>query len=133
NLYEMYIPGMVFYNSKTDSMWMNPKTLGIEEELDEDNGTNLMLLEVMKTNMKKEFEKMNFNIDQEGMMYENTAKIDSVVLMGKYDPTTGNLTMKDSKDETEEKLSITLDNGILRMIKQDGGLTITMSCSRKKD
>jgi len=133
NLYAMDIPGMIYFNSQTDSIWVNPKTLGTGEELNVDSSTNLMLLEVMKTNMKKEFEKMNFKIDQEGVMYENTTKIDSVVIMGKYDPATGTLTMKESKDEPEEKLSLLIDNGVLRMIKQEGELTVTMSCSRKKD
>lgn len=133
NIFVMNIPNMMHYNSATDSLSMDMKAMGIESDEQMDENSKLMMMDAMKSSMKKEFEKMIFKFDAAGVMYEKNGTTDSTMIMGTYDPTTGQIKLKDITDGKEEKLSLQLENGVLTLFKEADGMIVTMICKRKKD
>jgi len=132
NLFVINIPGKMYYNSATDSLSMDMKAMGGGIQEDADESSKQMMLDIMKSTMKKEFEKMNFRFDSAGIMYENNPLADSIIIMGTYDPTTGKINLKDPKEGDDGKLSIQFNNGVLQLFKEDDGIIVTMMCQRKK-
>lgn len=133
NIFVMSIPKIMYYNSATDSLSMDMKAMGVESDEQMDENSKQMMLDVMKSTMKKEFEKMTFKFDAAGVMYEKNPVSDSVTIMGTYDPATGFIKLKDPKEGKDDKLSLQVENGILSLFKQDDGIIVTMLCKRKKD
>ena len=133
NMYAMHIPGMMYYNSITDSLSMDMKAMGMGDQVNADSATKAMLTDIMKMSMKKEFEKMYFKMDASGVMFESSPTSDKVTIMGKYDPEAGYITLQDPKEGDDGKLQVRLENGLLYLLKQEAEVTVTMSCKPKKD
>lgn len=124
NLFSMDVPGEMYFNTKTDSVF-------IKTQAGEDSAMTAFKNNMMKDALKTQFEKMNFVMDASGNMYEGTDTSDESKKMGQYNEEKGVLMVKDKESDEVKEIGLSLKDNILTMVTVDKGMTVTMLCVKK--
>lgn len=124
NLFSMDVPGQMYFNTQTDSVF-------IKSQEGEDSTTAEFKKSMMKDALKAQFEKMNFVMDANGYMYEGTDTSDESKKMGQYNEEKGALILKDKESAETKEIQLLLKGNTLTMVTVDKGMTVTMLCVKK--
>lgn len=124
NLFSMDVPGEMYFNTRTDSIYIKPQQ-------DEDSAMTAFKNSMMKNALKSEFAKMNFVMDAAGNMYEGMNTNDSSKRMGQYNEEKGVLLVNDKESSEIHEIQLSLKENILTMITTDKGIKVTMLCIKR--
>lgn len=124
NLFSMDVPGEMYFNIQTDSVF-------IKAQDGEDSTMTAFKNNMMKDALKTQFEKMNFVMDANGNMFEGTDTSDESKKMGQYNEEKGVLMVKDKESSETQEIQLSLKGNILTMVTVDKGMKVTMLCVKK--
>lgn len=124
NLFSMDVPGEMYFNTQTDSVF-------VKAEEGEDSTMLAFKNNMIKDALKAQFAKMNFVMDAGGNMFEGTDTSDESKKMGQYNEEKGVLMVKDKESSETQEIQLSLKGNILTMVTVDKGMKVTMLCVKK--
>lgn len=123
NMYSIDVPGELYFNVQTDSVF-------VKTDEGQDSSAVAFTKEMMRGAMKSQLEKANFFLDAGGNMYEG-AEADESKKMGKYDPSTGLVTVKEKESNEIKEIQLLLQGNTLKMVTKEKEKTVTILCKKK--
>jgi hypothetical protein len=130
NVVAMNIPGLLYFNTLTDSAWMSNQELneiGKGEPID--SSTKNLALGMIKSVMKTQFSKMFFLFDKEGNMFD-VSRPGSKTRMAYYDATAGIFHLSEKEGGEEKQFPAEIKAGLLTLHITDKGKAVTIWCNK---
>lgn len=119
----MDIPGAMYYNAQTDSLYLTGTEGNVPSGDSILNGKSHVMADVIK----EEFKKISFVIDAAGNMYQAR---DSSKKLGSYDPEKGVIFATDPDNGDKRAMKLSMQDKMLVMKTEEQGVTVTIICKK---